>query len=130
MTREEIREQTMQILFQMDVANQFDYKQLTPIEENIKILHKPQAVATLEAISQHISDIDETISNNIDNWTIERVAKTDLAILRNAVCEMKYIDSIPNSVSINEAVNLGKKYGDEKSYAFINSVLSKINKSL
>lgn len=130
MTREEIREQTMQILFQMDIANQFDYKQLTPIEENIKILHKPQAVATLEAIRQHISDIDETISNNIDNWTIDRVAKTDLAILRNAVCEMKYIDSIPNSVSINEAVNLGKKYGDEKSYAFINSVLSKINKSI
>lgn len=130
MTREEIREQTMQLLFQMDIANQFDYEQLIPIDENRKILGKTQALTTLTAIKDHIKDIDELISKNIDNWTIDRIAKTDLAILRNAVAEMMYVDSIPNGVSINEAVNLAKKYGDDKSYAFVNSVLSKINKAI
>lgn len=130
MTREEIREQTMQIIFQMDVAGEFDYEKLIPIEENIKILKKSQALDTLNAIKIHIAEIDEAIKTNIDNWAIDRLAKTDLAIIRNAVAEMLYIDSIPNSVSINEAVNLSKKYGDEKSYAFVNSVLSKINKTL
>ena len=130
MNREEIREKTMQILFQMDAQNEFDYEKIMPIEEDIKAVGKKQAVATLEAIRDHITEIDELISANLDNWSFDRIAKADLAILRNAVAEIKYIDSIPNSVAINEAVNLAKKYSDDKSYAFVNSVLSKINKSL
>lgn len=130
MTREEIRENTMQIIFQMDVAGEFDYEKLLPIEENRKTISKKQAINTLEAIRNNIDNIDKTIENNIDNWTIDRIGKTDLAILRNAVAEMLYLDEMPVAVSINEAVNLAKKYGDDKSYAFVNSVLSKISKSL
>lgn len=130
MTREEIRENTMQIIFQMDVAGEFDYEKLLPIEENRKTISKKQAINTLEAIRNNIDNIDKTIENNIDNWTIDRIGKTDLAILRNAVAEMLYLDEMPVAVSINEAVNLAKKYGDDKSYAFVNSVLSKISKNL
>lgn len=130
MTREEIREKTMQLIFQMDVAGEFDYEKLTPIEEDVKAVGKKQALATLEIIRDHIADIDELINTNLDNWSIDRVAKTDLAILRNAIAEMNYNDAIPNGVAINEAVNLAKKYGDDKSFAFVNSVLSKIEKSL
>ena len=130
MTREEIRENTMQIIFQMDVAGEFDYEKLLPIEENRKTINKKQAISTLEAIRNNIDNIDKTIENNIDNWTIDRIGKTDLAILRNAVAEMLYLDEMPVAVSINEAVNLAKKYGDDKSYAFVNSVLSKISKNL
>lgn len=130
MTREEIREKTMQLIFQMDVAGEFDYEKLIPIEEDVKAVGKKQALATLEIIRDHIADIDELIKTNLDNWSLDRVAKTDLAILRNAIAEMKYNESIPNGVAINEAVNLAKKYGDDKSFAFVNSVLSKIEKSL
>ena len=130
MTREEIREKTMQLIFQMDVAGEFDYEKLTPIEEDVKAVGKKQALTTLETIRDHIADIDETIKANLDNWSFDRVAKTDLAILRNAIAEMMYNDAIPNGVAINEAVNLAKKYGDDKSFAFVNSVLSKIEKSL
>lgn len=130
MTREEIREKTMQLIFQMDVAGEFDYEKLTPIEEDVKAVGKKQALATLESIRDHIADIDELIKANLDNWSLDRVARTDLAILRNAIAEMKYNDSIPNGVAINEAVNLAKKYGDDKSFAFVNSVLSKVEKSL
>lgn len=130
MKREEIREQTMQLIFQMDAQGIFDYEKVIPIAENTKIIGKDQALATLTAIRDHIDDIDNTIKNNLDKWNFERIAKTDLAILRNAVAEMLYIDSLPNGIAINEAVNMAKKYGDEKSYAFVNSVLSKINKEL
>ena len=131
MTREEIREQTMQIIFQMDVAGTFDYNNLLPMDENLKALSKKQAIETLDIIRDHISDIDERIESCLDkNWNIDRIAKTDLAIIRNAVAEMLYIDSLPNAISINEAVNLAKKYGDDRSYAFVNSVLSKINQSI
>lgn len=126
MNREEIREKTMQVIFQMDVQNEFDYEKLTPIQENIKIINKAQAIKTLESIRDHIEEIDTTIKENLDNWTFDRIAKTDLAILRNAVAEIKYNEDIPDSVAINEAVKLAKAYGDEKSYKFVNSVLSKI----
>ena len=130
MDRNLIREMTMQVIYQMDANGNFDFGKLSPVEETIKILNKKQAVATLEAVRDHISEIDDMIRKNLDNWSFERVAKTDLAVLRNAVAEMMFIDSIPRRVSINEAVNLSKKYGDEKSYAFVNSVLSKVEKSL
>ncbi len=129
MRREDIREQTMQLIFQMDVAKDFDYNKLSVLEENSKILTKKQAITTLEAVRDHIEDIDATISSNIDNWNFDRIAKVDLAVLRTAVAEILYVDDIPLSVSINEAVNLSKKFGDDKSYAFVNSVLSKISKN-
>jgi len=130
MTREEIREKTMKIIFQMDANGSFNTEDINVVSEDEKVLSKKQAKAVLAAISEHISDIDEIISANIDNWKIDRLPRTDLAILRLAVCEMKYIDDIPVPVSINEAVNLARKYGDEKSYAFVNSVLGKIAESI
>ena len=128
--RETIRENTMQLIYQMEINGEYDYEKLNPVEENIEALEQDQAIATLTAVRDHISEIDDVIRNNLDKWSIERVSKTDLAILRNAVAEMMYVDTIPVSVSINEAVNLSRKFGDEKSYAFVNSVLSKVNRYL
>jgi N utilization substance protein B len=128
--REDIREKTMQLVYQMDITGDFDLSDLSVVEESEKVVDKKQAVVTLEAVSAHLEEIDRTISDHLDKWTIDRIAKTDLAILRTAVAEMLYIDSIPVGVSINEAVVLAKKYGDERSYAFINSVLSKVASDL
>ncbi len=130
MDRERIRENTMQMIFQMDANGEFDYSKLNPVEENVRSMSKVQAVATLEAVRDHIAEIDGMIRTHLDKWSFERVAKADLAILRTAVAEMMFVDSIPRKVSINEAVKLSKKYGDDKSYAFVNSVLSKIEKEL
>ena len=130
MNREEIREKTMQLIYQMDITGEFDYEKAHPVDENMNIMNKPQAVATLEAVRDHITEIDDIIRANLDKWSFDRVARTDLAILRTAVAEMMYVDSIPGRVSINEAVNMSKRFSDEKSYAFVNSVLSKIDKYL
>lgn len=126
MNRQIIREQTMQLIFQMEATNNFDYEKLSLVPENQKVLKEQQAVNTLVAIREHISEIDACISRNLDKWTIDRISKSDLSILRNAVTEMLYCDEIPNNVAISEAVNLAKKFGDDKSYAFVNSILSKI----
>lgn len=120
----------MQFVYQMNVTDNFDYEQLTCVEEAEKALKQKQALETLSSIRDHIGEIDKLISKNIDNWDINRLPKADLAILRTALAEILYVDSIPATVSINEAVELGKTYGDERSYAFINSVLGKINREL
>jgi N utilization substance protein B len=130
MNREEIREKTMQLIYQMDITGEFDYEKLSPVEENARILGKKQALLTLQAVRDHIGEIDDVIRACLDRWSFERVARTDLAILRTAVAEMMYVDSVPNSVSINEAVRMAKRFCEEKSYGFVNSVLSKVNKYL
>ena len=130
MNREAIREKTMQIIYQMDITGEFDYEKLNPVDETVKILNKEQAVAVLSAVRDHIEEIDSVIKVSLDKWSFDRIARTDLAILRTAVAEMMYVDAIPKSVSINEAVRMSKKFGEEKSYAFVNSVLSKADKYL
>lgn len=130
MNREEIREKTMQLIYQMDITGEFDYEKLSPVEENARILGKKQALLTLQAVRDHIDEIDDVIKASLDKWSFDRVARTDLAILRTAVAEMMYVDSVPSGVSINEAVNLSRKFSDERSYAFVNSVLSKADKYL
>ena len=130
MKREDIREKTMQLVYQMDMTGDFNVADLSIVDENVKAAGKTQAVETLAAVQDHHADIDAIISENLDKWSIDRIAKTDLAILRTAVAEMLYVESIPVSVSINEAVNLAKKYGDDRSYAFINSVLGKVSRSI
>ena len=130
MNREEIREKTMQLIYQMDITGDFDYTKASPVDENTKIMNKKQAVDTLEAVRDHIGEIDGVIKACLDRWSFERVARTDLAILRTAVAEMMFVDSVPNSVSINEAIKMAKRFCEEKSYAFVNSVLSKVDKYL
>jgi len=130
MKREEIREKTMEIIYQMDAVGNFDPDSLSLMDENKNIINKKKARMVLDEISSHLSEIDELISSTLEGWTMDRLSKVDLAILRLAVCEMKYLDDIPISVTINEAVNLAKKYSGERSYAFINSLLAKISKEL
>ena len=119
----------MQLVYQMDITGDFTVDDLSLVEENLKAAGKKQAVRTLIAVQDHHEEIDRLIEANLDRWSLDRIAKTDLAILRTAVAEMLYIDDIPTGVSINEAVNLARKYGDDRSYAFINSVLGKIARS-
>lgn len=75
---------------------------------------------------ENIIQIDEKISSALKNWTIDRISKVNLSILRLAVCEILYIEDIPYQVSINEAVELAKKFSDDDAPAFINGVLASL----
>lgn len=74
----------------------------------------------------HLSEIDQMIKSCIKGWDFDRLGKTDLAILRVATYEIKYREDIPESISINEAVEIAKKYGTDDSPSFINGVLGSI----
>ena len=75
-------------------------------------------------------EIDEIIKNSLINWTIERVSKVNLIIVRLAIAEMLYIDDVPEVVAINEAIELTKKYSDDKSVSFVNGALDKAFKNI
>ena len=72
----------------------------------------------------NLGAIDEKIAQNLKEWKIDRISKVNLSILRLAICEMMYFKDIPYQVSINEAVEIAKKFGDDDSPSFINGVLA------
>ncbi len=79
-------------------------------------------------IKEHEEEIDKKILSKLKNWTIERIFKIDLAILRLAVFEIMYFEDMPPKVAVNEAVELAKKYGNDASSNFVNGVLREIIK--
>ncbi|NLM16499.1 MAG: transcription antitermination factor NusB [Candidatus Riflebacteria bacterium] len=81
-----------------------------------------------EIISQHFKKIDVTIESASENWTLDRMSEVDKAILRLGSAELLYFDSIPPKVTLNEAVELAKKYSADKSREFVNGILDKIAK--
>jgi len=81
-------------------------------------------------VCDHTKELDSSISKASQNWRLERIARVDHSILRLAAYEILYRDDIPPKVSINEAVDVGKKFGTEESGAFINGILDKIYTSL
>lgn len=127
MTRAEAREYMMTVAFQMDVLGDFDVDkenrflgmELGKQEEYCREL--------FSIICNKKKEIDERIQENCRNWNVERMPKTDVAILRIAVAEILYAN-IPESVAVNEAVELAKKYGEENSPSYINGILGAIVK--
>jgi len=81
-----------------------------------------------EGIKECEAKIDSIILSKLKNWTIERIFKIDLAILRLAVYEIMYTSDIPKKVAVNEAVELAKKYGNDSSANFVNGVLREVIK--
>ncbi|MCR4610510.1 MAG: transcription antitermination factor NusB [Lachnospiraceae bacterium] len=114
-----------------DINNQLDemYNQDIQFEE-IEISDKDATliVNKCKDIFDNIDKIDELISTNLDKWTINRIGKVELALLRVAVYEYKY-DGLDAAIVINEAVDIAKMYGGDKSGSFINGVLAKIVKA-
>lgn len=77
-------------------------------------------------VKEKIQEIDEIILSKLKNWSIQRIAKVDLAILRLSIYEINFMNDIPVKVSVNEAVELAKTYGNNDSRVFVNGVLAKV----
>lgn len=129
MKRRTAREKALQALFQID---------LSEIDKNDAIIHaldgeKPDVYLSslVNGVLDHQVSIDEHIKKHLENWTIERIANVDRNLLRIAVYELVYrSEEVPENVVIDEAVEIAKAYGDDKSSKFINGILSKIKNSL
>lgn len=83
----------------------------------------------IDFISQNQTRIDKLIEDTAQNWSLERMSSIDRCILRAAVCEFLYFPDIPANATINEAVELAKKYSSDRSYEFVNGILDKICKA-
>ena len=129
MTRKEAREFLMQTIYQMDMSKDFSADNVTKYMGKKHLGGQKSYCETLLGyLCLNIDTIDEKISRNSHKWKIERMPKTDISILRLAGTEISYMDDIPTAVSINEAVELAKKYGTKDSPTFINAILGSITR--
>ncbi len=132
MNRKLTREELMKLLYQMDMNEEFTLerseKYLTTID-NLKIDEKYYKKTSTNFI-ENLKEINELIKEYSSEWKLNRIAKIDIAIMRLAITEMKYDDDIPVSVSINEAIELCKKYSSDDSHKFINGILGNINRGI
>ena len=84
----------------------------------------------IEGIESNLQEIDELIEANLKGWKLNRISKISLSTMRISVYEMKYIKSVPVSVSINEAVRMTKEFSSDKDGSFVNGVLGAVAKTL
>ena len=126
LTRTEAREKIMVILYQIDFYKKenIEYNLEDVFHENLEMDNK-YVKDIVNGVLENQDNIDETINKYLDNWDLDRLGKTDRAILRLSTYEMLYY-STPKIVVINEAVELAKKYSDDKVVKLINAVLDKI----
>lgn len=126
LTRTEAREKIMVILYQIDFYKKenIEYNLEDVFHENLEMDNK-YVTDIVNGVLENQDKIDETISKYLDNWDLDRLGKTDRAILRLSTYEMMYYDT-PKVVVINEAVELAKKYSDDKVVKLINAVLDKV----
>lgn len=103
-----------------------------PVNDDPERLEDIQGFTELlvDGVMDHREEIDAQIQSSSKNWKLTRMAAVDRNILRLAVYELLYLTDIPKRVSINEAIELGKKFGSEESGSFINGVLDKISQSV
>ena len=127
MKRQEAREQAFMVLFEK-IFNETD-----SIEEIVETAQEAGIIKInsfaeniLKNVQAHNDEIDNKISENLQGWTMSRLPKVSLAVLRLGVCEILFIDDVPNGVAVNEAVELAKKYGTEDDAKYINGVLSSV----
>lgn len=132
-TRSEARDAAFTLVFQM---NMHEDDMETVINELLNA--RPECETNLgyirlvtDGVREHNDELEEMISKNLrEGWSIRRLSKAAVAIMKLAVYEMKYVDDVPVKAAINEAVELAKRYGDEDDPKFINGVLGSVMKEL
>lgn len=133
MKRKNQRELLIKMFYEMEMNKDFGNQIYKSFLENNSInnLDDRYFHSLYELYIKNKEAIDESIKSLISlSWDMSRIAKVDLSILRVAVTEIVHMEDIPYKVSINEAINLAKDYGDESSYKFINGILGNLMKQI
>lgn len=138
MSRHELREQAFRLLFRAEfypsdeLEEQDELFLENPAEDTPAPMRDEDGEAIVNrvrSVREHLTDLDQVINDHTEGWDTTRVGKAELSILRLATYEMLYDEDIPDSVAINEAVELAKKYGQDSAGGFVNAILGKIEKS-
>lgn len=127
MARAQARVLTMQMIYERMLGGQGgDDTLLGMLGFNPKDDDENYIQSVLSGVFEHLDELDEQIEKYLVNWTLERLARVDLAILRLAAYEILYRDDIPESVSVNEAVELARTFSTDEAGGFINGVLGSL----
>ncbi len=130
MNRSEMREQAFILLYEKEFFKDKPCEEIEEVfAENISELSE-YAKETFENVCERREELDEIISSYLSGWKIGRLPKVNASILRLAIYEIKYAESVPSGVAVNEAVELAKKYSGADDYTFINGVLGSYLRSL
>ena len=132
MGRKKARDNAFKCIYQLgfEECNSVDdilkycYEENNNEEDEIKYISK-----VTKGVKDNLEKIDNIILSELKNWSLQRIAKVDLGILRLAIYEILYVDDIPEKVTANEAVELAKTYGNNDSKSFVNGVLAKVIES-
>ena len=124
------REQAFIILFEKSFNAELSVDEIMDIAIETEVISKDKMTADIvKKAEENIEDIDAVIEQNLKGWSKQRISKVSLALLRMAVCEMKYFDKVPVGVSINEAVEICKVYGSDEDKGFVNGILGSISRA-
>ncbi|MBM7559188.1 transcription antitermination factor NusB [Marinitoga litoralis] len=132
--RRKVREAVLESIFQLDFNNNVSYEDaLELLRDLLKTKKVPQnlveeAEIYLENVYHNKNEYDDLIKKYLLNWDFERIANIEKSILRMGIFELKNREDIPPKVILDEAVELSKKYANEKSAKFINGILDRIAK--
>lgn len=131
MSRREARDTAFKLVFEIPFHG-CNYKEkidffIENLDTELTESEKKYVHSAVELCFENLEIIDDKITPLLKNWTISRLPKVSLSILRLAITEICYLDDIPYQVAINEAIELAKQYGDDQAPAFVNGVLDKIN---
>ena len=132
--RTKARELALQMLYELDIKREAaepfldDYWQRSFGHKSVEKEVKDFATELTRGTIDNLEEIDKAISSYAQNWQLKRMAVIDRNIIRMGCFELLFLKDIPPKVSINEAVELAKKYGDVESSKFVNGILDRINK--
>ncbi len=130
MNKSEIREEIFKLIYSLEVQKNESDEQIDVFLEDSEMSDKVKGEVkeNVEKIREFSTDIEKEISKNLKSeWNIERISKINMSILKIAIYEIVY-KKLPYKISINEAVELAKKYGEDTSASFINGILASVVK--
>lgn len=131
MKRKEAREEAFRLLFETEFRTEEDPAAIFAVsEENREVVADKYIKAVYFGVREHLDEIDAAIERHSKGWKISRITPVSRSAIRLSIYEMMYVEDIPAAVSINEAIELVKKYDDGKMRAFVNGVLNGVKDEL
>jgi N utilization substance protein B len=125
--RRKSRESALQVLYQLNITKEDANRALAQFQEHFSQGEVDEFLTRLVlGVLEHCRELDRLIEQHLENWRLDRINVIDRNILRMALFELLYCEDIPPKVTINEAIDLGKRYGSEDSGSFINGILDRI----
>ena len=131
MNRREAREAVFELLFETEFKKDEAREAIFALStDNREVENDPYIHTAYFGVCEHLEKIDEYINRHANGWKTSRISKVSRSIMRLCVYEMMFCEEIPPSVSINEAIELCKRFDEEKARAFVNGVLNSVKDEL